>query len=202
MVVKEIDVINEIAKLKGFKGRKKVEKSDDKIKIIDISPKGEWAEYHAKQLGFKGRKKGEKIDGKIVEKELTPVEEFTEYITKRTGERPENVYSILIPNEEISQGLDILKQKWLSIHQKFITFCVEFATKIKEYYEKNKVTAAAIKIEDMFDTLENYHRTHPGSMNIYSRDELSIGLSYCMPEKGINTRMAANKRAIIFEAIP
>lgn len=201
MAAKEIDVINEIAKLRGFKGRKKVEKLDDKIKITDISPKGEWAEYHAKKLGFDGRKKGEKIDGITIEKGMTPIEEFEEYVTKKTGKRPEEVYSILIPNEEITQGLNILKQKWLSSHQKFMEFCGEFANKVKEYFNKNNVTSAAIKIEDMLNSLDEYHRSHPGSMNIYSRDELIIGFSYCMPEKGINAKMTANKRAIIFNAI-
>ena len=201
MTRKGIDVIDEIAKLRGFKGRKRVEKLDDKIKIIDISPKGEWAEYHAKKLGFEGRKKGEKIDGVIVEKGLTPLEEFDEYITKKTGKRPEDIYSLLIPNEEITQGLEILKQKWLASHQKFMEFCREFADKVNQYFEKNKTTSAAIKIEDMFNSLEEYHRTHPGSMNIYSRDDLIIGFSYCMPEKGINARMTANKRAVIFEKI-
>lgn len=202
MPTKEIDILDEIARLRGFKGRKKIERLDDKIRIIDVSPKGEWAEFHAKKLGFEGRKKGEKIDEKIVEKALTPLEEFVEYMKKRIGKRPEDIYSLLIPNEEITQGLEILKQKWLSAHQKFIEFCGEFAGAIKEYYKENKTAVAAIKIEDMLKTLENYHMAHPGSMNIYSRDELIIGFSYCLPEKGINARMAANKRAIIFEAIP
>ena len=201
MTAKHIDVIDEIAKLRGFKGRKKIERFNDKIRIIDISPKGEWAEYHAKRLGFEGMKKGEKIDGVIIEKGLTPLEEFEEYIKKRTGKRPEDIYSALIPNEEITQGLEILRQKWLSSHQKFIKFCGEFAGNVKGYFEKNKAISAAIKIEDMFNSLEEYHRSHPGSLNIYSRDELIIGFSYCMPGQGINAKMTANKRAIIFEEI-
>lgn len=201
-MVKEIDILDEIARLRGFKGRKKVEKVDDKVKIIDISPKAEWAEHHAKKLGFEGKKKGEKIDGKIVEKELTPLEEFVRYVEKRTGQRPEYVFTMLIPNEEITQGLEILKQKWLSIHQKFINFCEELATNIKDYYEANKTTTTAITTEDMFKAMETYHRTYPGSMNIYSRDELIIGFSYCLSEKGIRARMTANKRAIIFETAP
>ena len=199
-MAKQIDVINEIAKLRGFKGRKKI-RLDDKIRIIDISPKSEWAEYHAKKLGFEGTKKGEKINGVIVEKASTPLEEFEEYIKKRTGKRPDDIYSALIPNDEITQGLEILRQKWLSSHQKFIEFCGEFAGNVKKYYEKKNTISAAIKIEDMFNSLEEYHRSHPGSMNIYSRDELIIGFSYCMPDNGINAKMTANKKAIIFEAV-
>jgi len=204
MATKEVDVLNEIAKLKGFKGRKKVERFDDKIRIIDISPKGEWAEYHAKKLGFTGIKKGEKIDGKIVEKEMTPLEEFISYIMKKTGKRREDIdiYSALIPKEEITQGLEMLRHKWLSTHQKFIEFCGYLVDRIKEYYEKNRTTVAAIRMEDMLKVMEEYHSARPGSMNIYSRDELTIGLWYCMPEKGINARMTPDKRAIVFEAIP
>lgn len=201
MTTNDIDVLDEIAKMRGFKGRKKVEKLGNKIRIMDISPKGEWAEYHAKKLGFKGRKKGEKIGGVIVEKGLTPLEEFEEFMTKKTGERPKDIYLLLIPHEEITQGLDILKQKWLESHQKFIKFCGELVNKIKEYFRQKNVESAAVRIEDMFNTLEEYHRTHPGSMNIYNKDEFIIGLSYCMPETGINARMSSNKRAIIFNIV-
>lgn len=201
MATRDVSVLNEIAKLRGFKGRKKVEKIGDKIIIKDISPIAEYAEYHAKLLKFEGVKKGEKIDGKIAEKEITPFEEFSRYVEKRTGKRPENIYMMLIPEEEFTEGLKTLEQKWLSLHQKFIEFCYEFAKGVKEYFEKNKTNVALITMENMFNVMEEYHRTHPGSMNIYSRDELIIGLGYCLPEKDIKPITIANKRAIRFEAI-
>lgn len=200
-----IKVLNEIAKLKGFKGRKRVEKTGDKIKIMDISPLAEWAEWHAKELGFGGKKKGEKVDGTIIEKTVTPIEEFTDYIAEKTGMNKSDitdaVYAMLIPQEEIKEGLDRLKQMWLEKHQKFIEFCSELAKDINRYYEMHNTTKTAITMDDMFKTVEEYHRTHPGSMNIYSRDDLVIGLGYCLPDKGINPRMAATKRAITFEGI-
>ncbi len=205
-----IKVLNEIAKLKGYKGRKRVEKTGDKIKIMDVSPLAEWAEYHAKELGFGGKKKGEKVDGIIIEKTITPIEEFTDYIVEKskTSERPlsrsdvtDAVYAMLIPQAEISEGLDRLKKIWLESHEKFIQFCSEFAQNIKTYYVQNKTNTAAITMDNMFNVLEEYHRAHPKSMNIYSRDDLAIGLGYCLPERGIYPRMTATKRAIIFEEI-
>lgn len=201
-MVEDIDILDEIAKIKGFKGRKKVEKVGKKIIIHDISPKATWAEHHAKELGFSGKKKGERIDGKIVEKDVSPITEFVEYMKKKTGKKPENIYLALIPEDEITEGLKIMEERWLVIHEKFIEFCKELAEGIYKYYESKKTNVAAITMEQMLDTMEEYHRTHPGSMNIYSRDELIIGLSYCLPGRGINARVSANKRAITFEAIP
>lgn len=198
-------ILNEIAKLKGFKGRKRVEKTGDKIKIIGISPVAEWAEYHAKELGFEGKKKGDKINGTVVERTITPIEEFVDYIVKRTGRSRSDVlgevYMMLIPQEEIAGGLERLKKIWLENHEKFINFCGDLAQSIKKYYEDHKTNMTAITMDNMFKTMEEYHKTHPGSLNIYTRDELVIGLGYCLPGKGINPRMAATKTAITFEEI-
>lgn len=198
-------ILNEIAKLKGFKGRKKVEKTGDKIKIIDISPLAEWAEYHAKELGFEGKKKGEKINGTVIERTITPIEEFVDYMVRRTGRGKSDImtesYIMLIPQEEIVEGLERLKKIWLENHEKFINFCGELAQSIKKYYEDHKTDVAAITMDNMFKTMDEYHRKYPGSLNIYTRDELVIGLGYCLPEKGISPKMAATKTAITFEKI-
>ncbi len=172
----DFSILNEIAKLKGFKGGKIGERR--------IEPIEQYAEFLAKELGFKGRKKGEKIEGKIVEADLSPSEEWRDFYRKRgkTG----NPYWELIPEGEYEKSLEILKRKWTADHQKFIAFCSELEKDIRSWFEKTKKTEAALSIEDAFKHLEEYHMTHKESMNIYNRDDLILGLKYCFTEKGID----------------
>lgn len=200
MTIKDIDILDEIAKIKGFKSRKKVERVGRDIIIHDISPKAAWAEYYAKELGFEGRQKGEKVNNKIVERYMSPISEFKEYILKKTGSVPDNIYVALIPSEEITEGLRIMEQKWLDKHQKFIEFCKELVENVYRYYNEHNTNVAAIGMEQLLNSLEEYHKTHPGSMNIYSKDELILGFDYCLPGSGIRATVS-NKKFIIFEAI-
>lgn len=170
----DFSILNEIAKMKGFKGGKVGERR--------IEPIEQYAEYLARELGFRGRKKGEKIEGKIVEADVSPLEEWREFYRKRGVKAS---YWDLIPEGEYVNALATLKQKWISEHQKFLTFCTELEKEVRGWFEKTKKREAALSVEDAFKNLEEYHMTHHDSMNIYTRDDLIIGLQYCLPEKGI-----------------
>lgn len=254
----DLSVINEIAKMKGFKGKKIGEKK--------IEPAQEYAEFLVRErLGFKGRKKGEKVYGKALEEDIGPLEEYYlflaqqarkkreeerelqnylarkegyksfadkeghiakemgltvdqyhEYIAKkagfdswrdyqayldRGGKSVRSVYMSLIPEDEYIKDLEALKYKWVLGHEKFIAFCNELEKDIRGYFEKNKKDEAAISVENLLTEMDKYHRTHPGSMNIFSKDEMIIGLDYCLIEKGIDVTMMPNKRFVKFSLL-
>lgn len=194
----DFSILNEIAKMKGFKGGKIGERRIDPIE--------QYAEYLAREMGFRGRKKGEIIGGQRVDVDVSPLEEWREFYRKR-GERV--TYWDLIPEEEYSKTLDALRQKWITEHQKFLAFCNELEKDVRLWFEKTKKKEAAVSIEDALKSLDEYHRTHRDSMNIYTRDDFIIGLEYCLPEKGIGIttkKMKAKpeepyKTYIIFEQL-
>lgn len=254
----DISILNEIAKMKGFKGRKIGERK--------IEPAREYAEFLVKEkLGFKGRKKGEKIYGKILEEDIGPLEEYYafleyqekkkreeekklqdylarkegyrsfsdkeehlakemkftvdqyhEYLAKkagfdswrdyqtylaRGGRTVKSIYMSLIPEDEYIKDLEAIKQKWVTGHAKFMVFCGELEKDIREYFEREKKKEAAINLDNLSAEMNTYHMTHPGSMNISSKDEMIIGLQYCLTEKGIDVNMMRNKRFLKFSII-
>ena len=170
----DFSILNEIAKMKGFKGGKIGERR--------IEPIEQYAEYLARELGFRGRKKGELFDGQKADADVSPLEEWREFYRKR-GERV--TYWDIVPEEEYYNALEMLKQKWITEHQKFLAFCNELEKDIRSWFERNKKRESALSVEDAMKSLDEYHRTHHDSMNIYTRDDLIIGLKYCFPEKGI-----------------
>lgn len=167
-------ILNEISKMKGFKG--------GKIGGRRIDPIEQYAEYLAREMGFKGRKKGEIIDGQRSDADVSLLEEWIEFYRKR-GERV--TYWDLVSEEEYDKALDILRQKWITEHQKFLAFCDELEKDVRSWFEKTKKKEAALSVEEAMKSLDEYHRTHHDSMNIYTRDDFLIGLKYCFPEKGI-----------------
>jgi hypothetical protein len=194
----DFSILNEIAKMKGFKGGKIGERRIDPIE--------QYAEHLAREMGFRGRKKGEVIDGQRVDADVSPLEEWREFYRKR-GTRV--TYWDLVPEEEYDKALEVLKQKWMVEHQKFLAFCNELEKDIRSWFEKTKKREVALSVEEAMKSLDEYHKAHHDSMNIYTRDDFVIGLRYCFPEKGINvaTRKMkikheeSYKTYIIFEQI-
>lgn len=170
----DFSILNEIAKMKGFKGGKIGERRIDPIE--------QYAEYLAREMGFRGRKKGEIVDGQRVDADVSPLEEWREFYRKR-GSRV--TYWDLVPQEEYDKALEVLRQKWTTEHQKFLAYCDELEKDIRSWFEKTKKKETALSVEDAMKSLDEYHRTHHDSMNIYTRDDFLIGLKYCFPEKGI-----------------
>lgn len=194
----DFSILNEIAKMNGFKGGKIGERR--------IEPIEQYAEYLARELGFRGKKKGEIIEGQKVDADMSPLEEWREFYRKR-GERV--TYWDLVPEEEYYKVLDMLKQKWITEHKKFLAYCGELERDVRSWFEKTKKRESALSVEDAMKSIDEYHRTHKDSMNIYSRDDLIIGLQHCLPDKGIGIttrKMRAKpeepyKTYIIFEQL-
>lgn len=168
-------ILNEIAKMKGFKGGKIGERR--------IAPIEQYAEYIAREMGFRGRKKGEIVDGQRVDADVSPLEELREFYRKRNMRVP---YWDLVPVEEYDKALKVLEERWMTEHHKFLAFCSELEKDVRSWFEKTKKREAAVSFEDAMKNLDEYHRTHQDSMNIYTRDDFLIGLKYYFPEKGIS----------------
>lgn len=186
---KDVDILNEIAKIKGFKGRRVGKKI--------VEPIEEYAELLAREMGFRGKKKGERIDGKIVKEDMSPITEYAEFLRKR-GISPKNIYITLIPEEEFVQGLEDIRKKWLEDHEKFVGFCEMVERDVRGYFEITGSVEAAVKIEDMLKELDIFDKSRTGAMKIYNIDDLIIGLSFCLG-KGVTLRMTSDRKHIIFK---
>lgn len=230
-------ILNEIAKMKGFRGGKVGEKRIDPIE--------QYAEFLAKELGFRGIKKGEKYiedsEEKVASVDISSLEQYRAWLQKRIVKKkemlmkeakrldemgeprlaqtkrdeveelrmPKNLYSFIIPEEEYDIAMDVLKKRWVDSHEKFLDFCSELEKEIRKWFEKTKKGESLLSVDDAFKTLEEYHMTHPKSMDINTTDDLLIGLGYCLPEKGIGvsirkTRLKTEekyKTFIVFEQL-
>ena len=205
----DFSILNEIAKMKGFKGGKIGEKRIDPIE--------QYVEYLAREMGFRGMKKGDIVDGEKISVDISSYEQFRarlrkdiqkekEELMKKAQilraegkieeairkeeeasevEMPKDMYMYMVPKEEYDKALDALRQKWITEHQKFLAFCDELEKDVRSWFEKTKKKEAALSVEDAMKSLDEYHITHHDSMNIYTRDDFLIGLKYCFPEKGI-----------------
>lgn len=220
-------ILNEIAKMKGFKGGKIGERRIDPIE--------QYVEYLVKELGFRGVKKGEKYiedsEEKAASVDISPMEQYRSWLQKRIRKKkerlmteakildaegrhkeaqtkrddaesvdmPKNIYSFIIPEEEYTKAMDVLKQRWIEGHEKFLEFCAELEKDIRGWFERTKNEESLLSVEDAFKALNEYHMTHPKSMDINTTDDLLIGLGYCLPEKGIGvtirkTRLKTEER--------
>jgi DNA-binding Lrp family transcriptional regulator len=213
-------ILNEIAKLNGFRGGKVGEKR--------IEPIEQYAEYLVRELGFRGIKKGEKYiensKEKIASTDISPTSQYRLWLQERIKKKRESlieaarrlekegeirlakakideaktiempkIYSSLIPDEEYIKAMNILKMRWIEGHVKFLEFCEELEKEIKKWFEKTKKEESLLSIEDAFTALNEYHITHPKSMDINSTDDLLIGLGYCLPEKGIGVSIRKSR---------
>lgn len=214
-------ILNEIAKMKGFKGGKVGERRIDPIE--------QYVESLVRELGFRGIKKGEKYIEDSEEKEasvdISPMEQYRSWLQKRIRKRkevllaeakildaegrhreaqtkrddaasidmPKNIYSSIIPDEEYNNAMEVLRKRWIDGHEKFLEFCSELEKDVRSFFERTKNEESLLSVEDAFKALNEYHMTHPKSMNINTTDDLLIGLGYCLPEKGIGVTIRKAK---------
>jgi hypothetical protein len=170
----------------------------------------EYDEWLAKQEGFKSLR--DKEESKANELGLS-VEEYHTFLARERGfenydeyqKYVDSIYAIkgtytkLIPKEDFDAVFKLTKDKWTREHEKFISFCEEILKdSIEPYFEKSKKNEAAVFIDDITAELEKFHRSRPGSLNIYNIDDILIGLSRCLDEKNIDTILSKHKKSIIF----
>lgn len=186
-----IELLNE-QKIKGYKSAR------------------EYDEWLARQEGFKSlRDKEELIAGEIG----LSVEEYHTFLAEERGfdsydeyqKYLDGIYAIrgtytkLIPEEDFIAVFKLIKDKWTREHEKFIAFCTEFwKDSLGPYFEKTMKAEAAVFVDDITTELDKFHRSRPGSLNIYNIDDIAIGISYCLEEKDVDTILSKNKKSITF----
>lgn len=176
--------------------------------VLAIRSLAEYNEWLAKQEGFKSSK--EKEEREAAELGLFP-EEYREYQAKERGfdsyEQYQDYLSViyairgtytkLIPKEDFDAIFKLIEDKWTKEHEKFIVFCEEFwKDSLGPYFEKTKKGEAVVFTSDVSNELDIFHKSRPGSLNIYNVDDIIIGLSYCMEKKNIDVIFSKDGKTI------
>lgn len=170
----------------------------------------EYDEYIAEKEGFKSlREKEESIAGEMglsvpeyhmflaEERGFGSYEEYQKYVNGISA--IVGTYEKLIPKEDFDDISKLIKDKWTKDHEKFILFCSEFwKDSLEPYFEKTKKSDAAVFVDNIKTELDKFHRSKPGSLNIYNIDDIAIGMSYCLEEKGVDAILSQNKKSITF----
>lgn len=108
-------------------------------------------------------------------------------------------YAELIPKKDFDEISKSIKDKWTREHQKFFLFCEElWKDVIIPYYEKTKSEEAVASIQDIRNELDKFHADNPGSLSVYNIDDIAIGMSYCMEDKGIDAILSKDKKSMKF----
>ena len=169
-----------------------------------------YSEWLARQEGFKSVKEKEEFDA--VELGLT-VEEFHGLQARERGYESwaeyqnyldsiyaiEGTYTNLIPGEDFVEYFRSIKARWTKEHEKFISFCTElWEDSLIPYFEKTNKDEAAVFTDDITLELDKFHKSRPGSLNVYNIDDIAIGMSYCLEEKKVDIILSKNKKSIIF----
>lgn len=170
----------------------------------------EYDKWIAKKEGFKSLR--EKEEFKAAELGLSSIEEYHEFIAKERGfdsyeqykKYLDGIYAIrgtytkLIPQEDFDDVLKLIKDRWHRSHEKFIMFCEEFWKDSLGPYFDNGKKDAVVFVRDVEAELDKFHKSRPGSMNIYGTNDIVIGLSFCLEEKATDVILSKDAKTITF----
>jgi len=191
-----IELLNE-QKIKGYKSAR------------------EYDEWIAQKEGFKSLREKEGL--KAIELGLSSIEEYHDLIARDRGfdsyeelqKYLDGIYAIrgtytkLIPQKDFDDVFKLIKDKWERDHEKFITFCNEFwKDSLEPYFGKTKKDEAAVYVSDITTELDKFHRSKPGSLNIYNIDDIAIGLSYCLEGKNTDAILSKDMKVVTFRKRP
>lgn len=108
-------------------------------------------------------------------------------------------YTKLIPEKDFEDVFKLIKDKWEADHEKFIMFCHElWRDSLVPFFESSKKNEAVVFVSDIKIELDKFHKSRPGSLNIYSTDDIAIGLSYCLDENGVIVILSKDEKTITF----
>lgn len=179
--------------------------------LLAMRSLAEYNEWLARQEGFRSSK--EKEDKEAAELGLL-LEEYREYKAKERGfdsyEQYQDylniiyairgTYTKLIPKEDFDAVFKSIEDKWTRDHEKFIAFCEEFwKDSLGPYFEKSKKDEAVVFTNDVLNELDTFHKSRPGSLNIYNTDDVVIGLSYCMEKKDTDVIFSKDGKTIMLK---
>ncbi len=148
--------------------------------------------YHmliAKKEGFEPKKMG-----------FESYEQYRKYVNGMWAIK--NTYTSLIPEKDFEDVFRLIEERWRKEHEKFIAFSDElWKDSLKPYFEKTGKGEAVIFVSDVQAELDKFHHAKPGSMNIYNIDDIVVGLSYCLKEKGVDVILSKDSKTITFRKI-
>ncbi len=127
-------------------------------------------------------------------------EEYLEYISDIYEIRER--YASIIPQQDFIDVFKMLKEEWMKNHEKFIMFCNEFWKDVlKPFLDKNPNTEAAVLVDNITKELEKFHQSRPGSLHIYSVDDIAIGMSHCLEDKDVDAILSKDKKYMKFRKV-
>lgn len=166
-----------LSQKEGFKSFR--EKEEIEAAELGLFP-DEYQEYQAKERGFDS------------------YEQYQDYLNVIYAIR--GTYTRLIPKEDFDAVFKLIEDKWMRDHEKFIVFCEEFwKDSLGPYFEKTKKDEAIVFMSDVSNELDSFHKSRPGSLNVYNIDDVIIGLSYCMEKKDTNVIFSKDGKTIAFK---
>jgi len=137
----------------------------------------EYYEYLAKERGFDSH------------------EEYLNYLESMNAIR--STYTTLIPKKDFDDVFKLIKDKWIAEHEKFIAFCNEFwKDSLGPYFEKTGKDEAVVITEDVTKELDIFHHSRPGSLGIYSIDDIIIGMTYVLEDKNVDVILSKDGKTI------
>lgn len=169
-----------IAKKEGFKSLS--EKEESKAAELGLSSVGEYHEFIARDRGFES------------------YDQYKKYLDGMYAIR--GTYTRLIPQEDFDAVFKLIKDKWEREHEKFIMFCNElWKDSLDPYFEKTRRDSAVVLVSDVTIELDKFHKSRPGSLNVYNIDDVAIGLSYCLEEKDVDVILSKDAKTITFRKV-
>ncbi len=124
-------------------------------------------------------------------------EEYLEYISDIYEIRER--YASIIPQQDFVDVFKMLRDEWMTSHEKFIMFCDEFWKDVlKPFLDKKPNIEAAVLVDNITKELEKFHQSRPGSLHIYSVDDIAIGMSHCLEDKDVDAILSKDKKYMKF----
>ncbi len=183
-------------------------------RLAAIQSRSKYEDFIARKEGYKSFK--DKEEQKAAESGLLSIKEYHEYLARKNGFDSytdyqkyldvaysiKETYSRLIPQKDFDDIFKLTKDKWTQEHTKFIKFCNEFwRDSLGPYFDKTKKDEAIVFMEDVTKGLDEFHKRETGSLNIYGTDDIAVGLSYFMEEKGVDVILSKNRKTVTFRKV-
>lgn len=115
--------------------------------------------------------------------------------------RAESYRRWLLAIGDYDNFLRFIEEDWLKKHEKFVEFCAQTKPQIVGLIKKSESGKKVfVSMDNMIKEMEGYHTTHPKALNIYSKNDMIVGLQYCLSRSTpkIDVGVSHDERYITF----
>lgn len=135
------------------------------------------------------------------------------FMRREPGEKPsptdeylraESYKRWLLTIGDYDNFLWFIEDDWLKKHEKFAEFCTQVKPQIVSLVKSSKSGKRVfISMDNMIKEMEDYHTTHPKTLNIYSKNDMIAGLQYCLSRStpNIDVGISHDEMYLIFKMV-